>query len=103
MLAAHRVEVTGSTLAYARILDDFPAYSITNTWIDMDGIQSRADPKIYLVQTATPAIERRLSMTTDTDDLVLDPTWGSGTTAFVGEQWGRRRITIDAVDICFGN
>jgi adenine-specific DNA-methyltransferase len=59
------------------------------------GIQSRADPKIYVVQTATTAIQRCMLMTTDPGDLVLDPTCGSGTTAMVAEQWGRRWITID--------
>jgi adenine-specific DNA-methyltransferase len=95
LLSAKRVAVTGNTLAYVRFLDDFPAYPITNTWTDIGGIQSRADPKIYVVQTATTAIERCLLMTTDPGDLVLDPTCGSGTTAYVAEQWGRRWITID--------
>ncbi|MBK8463505.1 MAG: site-specific DNA-methyltransferase [Nigerium sp.] len=58
-------------------------------------VQSRADPKVYVVQTATSAIQRCLLMCTDPGDLVLDPTCGSGTTAFVAEQWGRRWITID--------
>jgi adenine-specific DNA-methyltransferase len=62
---------------------------------DIGGIQSRADPKIYVVQTATEAIKRCLLMTTEPGDLVLDPTGGSGTTAYVAEQWGRRWITID--------
>jgi adenine-specific DNA-methyltransferase len=95
LLAARRVTVTGNTLAYVRFLDDFPAYPFSNTWMDIGGIQSRADPKIYVVQTATTAIERCLLMTTDPGDLVLDPTCGSGTTAYVAEQWGRRWITCD--------
>jgi len=95
LLAAGRVQVTGNTLAYVRFIDDFPAYPITNTWMDIGGIQSRADPKVYVVQTATTAVERCLLMTTDPGDLVLDPTCGSGTTASVAEQWGRRWITID--------
>src|SRR5438105_2509584 len=95
LLTVKRVEVTGSTLAYVRFLDDFPAYPITNSWSDIGGIQSRTDSKIYVVQTATTAIERCLLMTTDPGDLVLDPTCGSGTTAYVAEQWGRRWITID--------
>ena len=95
LLAARRIQVTSNTLAYVRYLDDFPAYPITNAWMDIGGIQSRADPKIYVVQTATTAIERCLVMTTDPGDLVLDPTCGSGTTAYVCEQWGRRWITID--------
>jgi adenine-specific DNA-methyltransferase len=58
-------------------------------------VQSRADPKVYVVQTAVTVIQRCLLMTTDPGDLVLDPTCGSGTTAFVAEQWGRRWITVD--------
>ncbi|MFM7168832.1 MAG: DNA methyltransferase, partial [Planctomycetaceae bacterium] len=58
-------------------------------------VMSRSDPKIYVVQTSTAAIQRCLLMTTDPGDLVLDPTCGSGTTATVAEQWGRRWITID--------
>lgn len=95
LLAARRVQVTGNTLAYVRFIDDFPAYPLTNTWMDVGGIQSRADPKIYVVQTATTAIERCILMTTDPSDLVFDPTCGSGSTAYVAEQWGRRWITCD--------
>jgi len=95
LLLARRVQVTSNTLAYVRFLGDFPAYPITNTWMDIGGIQSRTDPKVYVVQTATTAIERCLLMTTDPGDLVLDPTCGSGTTAYVAEQWGRRWITVD--------
>lgn len=92
---AARVERTTNTLAYVRYLDDFPAFAVTNSWPDIGGVQSRADPKIYVVQTATRAIERCMLMCTDPGDLVVDPTCGSGTTAFVAEQWGRRWITID--------
>jgi adenine-specific DNA-methyltransferase len=95
LLLAHRVEVTGNTLAYVRFINDFPAYPISNVWMDIGGIQSRTDPKIYVVQTATTAVERCVLMTTDPGDLVVDPTCGSGTTAYVAEQWGRRWITID--------
>ncbi len=58
-------------------------------------IQRRADEKVYVVQTATKIIERCMMMTTDPGDLVIDPTCGSGTTAYVAEQWGRRWITMD--------
>lgn len=92
---AGRVERTKNTLAYVRYLDDFPAFAVTNSWTDIGGVQSRADPKIYVVQTATRAIERCMLMCTDPGDLVFDPTCGSGTTALVAEQWGRRWITID--------
>ena len=95
LIIARRVEATKNTLSYVRFHDDFPAYPLTNTWMDIGGIQSRADPKVYVVQTATTAIQRCMLMTTDPGDLVLDPTCGSGTTAVVAEQWGRRWITID--------
>lgn len=80
---------------YIRFLSDFNAVPLANNWIDIGGIQSRTDPKIYVVQTATELVKRCILMTTDPGDLVLDPTCGSGTTAYVAEQWGRRWITID--------
>jgi adenine-specific DNA-methyltransferase len=95
LLAARRVKAMRNTLSYIRFLDDFPAYPINNVWLDIGGIQSRADPKVYVVQTSTSIIQRCMLMTTDPGDLVLDPTCGSGTTAYVAEQWGRRWITID--------
>ncbi len=91
---AERIFPSKNSLNYVRYLDDFKAYPITTFW-PTGGIQSRSDPKIYVVQTATSAIERCLLMSTDPGDLVLDPTCGSGTTAYVAEQWGRRWITID--------
>ncbi|MFD8234559.1 site-specific DNA-methyltransferase [Streptomyces sp. NPDC059696] len=96
LLLARRVQATSNTLSYVRYHDDFPAFPISNTWTDIGGIQSRADPKIYVVQTANSAIERCMLMTTDPGDLILDPTCGSGTTAYVAEQRGRRWITIDS-------
>jgi adenine-specific DNA-methyltransferase len=93
--AASRVDVTGDTISYRRFLNDFAAFPLTNVWTDITGIQSRADPKVYVVQTSTKTIERCVLMATDPGDLVLDPTCGSGTTATVAEQWGRRWITID--------
>src|SRR5271157_2598733 len=95
LTAAHRLIPEGKRLAYVRFLDDFPAYQITNVWADLGGIQSRSDPKIYVVQTNAEVVKRSMLMTTDPGDLVLDPTCGSGTTAYVAEQWGRRWITID--------
>ncbi|MEK7717109.1 MAG: DNA methyltransferase, partial [Pseudomonadota bacterium] len=95
LVEANRIEPSSGTLNYVRFIDDFPAIELTSVWPDIGGIQSRADPKIYVVQTATRAIERCTLMTTDPGDLVLDPTCGSGTTATVAEQWGRRWITID--------
>ena len=91
--AAGRLEATKSRLGYVRYLDDFPAVQITNRWDDV-GASFMAD-KIYVVQTSQTVIQRCLLMTTDPGDLVLDPTCGSGTTATVAEQWGRRWITID--------
>lgn len=83
-------------LGYVRYYSDFPALGMTNMWTDIGGaVQSRSDPKIYVVQTSTPLVARCLLMTTDPGDLVLDPTCGSGTTAYVAEQWGRRWITCD--------
>jgi adenine-specific DNA-methyltransferase len=83
-------------LNYRRFQDDFGYAPIANLWTDISGaVQSRSDPKVYVVQTSTPVIERCLLMTTDPGDLVLDPTCGSGTTAYVAEQWGRRWITVD--------
>jgi len=95
LLAANRVSVSTNTLSYVRFLDDFPVFTLTNSWADIGGIQSRSDPKVYVVQTSTTAIQRCMLMTTDPGDLVLDPTCGSGTTAYVAEQWGRRWITTD--------
>jgi adenine-specific DNA-methyltransferase len=95
LLCADRVELTGNSLAYVRYLDDFGAAAINNSWSDIGGIQSRLDPKVYVVQTPTTAIQRCMLMATDPGDLVLDPTCGSGTTAYVAEQWGRRWITVD--------
>ena len=93
LIAAKRVAAVGSTLSYIRYLDDYPAYPITNLWDDTQ-TGSGLD-KIYVVQTSTKVIQRCLLMTTDPGDLVLDPTCGSGTTAYVAEQWGRRWITVD--------
>ena len=92
---AGRVMVEGNSIRYVRFLDDFPVYPINNIWDDIGGIQSRTDPKRYVVQTANEAVKRCMLMATDPGDLVFDPTCGSGTTAYVAEQWGRRWITCD--------
>lgn len=94
--AAGRLMPMGKRVRYIRYLDDFPVYGMTNVWDDIGGIQSRSDPKRYVVQTATTAPMRCMLMTTDPGDLVLDPTCGAGTTAHVAEEWGRRWITIDS-------
>ncbi|WP_218146292.1 site-specific DNA-methyltransferase [Geodermatophilus ruber] len=92
---AHRLMVVGNTLCYVRYLDDFPVFPMTNTWDDTVA-SGFGDPKLYVVQTNSKVIERCMLMCTDPGDLVLDPTCGSGTTAYVAEQWGRRWITIDS-------
>lgn len=92
---AGRIIEEGKSIRYVRFMDDFAINPQMNVWLDIGGVQSRTDPKVYVVQTATEAIKRCILMTTDPGDLVLDPTCGSGTTAFVAEQWGRRWITID--------
>ena len=94
LLAASRIEPAENSINYVRYLDDFPVFSINNSWTDT-GTGSFTDPKVYVVQTGYKVIERCMLMTTDPGDLVLDPTCGSGTTAYVAEQWGRRWITID--------
>lgn len=91
-----RLQASKGILNYVRYFDDFPVTPINNLWHDVGGsVQSRSDPKVFVVQTGTSVLERCLLMTTDPGDLVLDPTCGSGTTAYVAEQWGRRWITCD--------
>jgi adenine-specific DNA-methyltransferase len=90
-----RLRIEGSLPRYARLMSNFPVFPLTNIWMDIGGVQNRTEGKIYVVQTASTVIERCMLMTTDPGDLVLDPTCGSGTTAFVAEQWGRRWITVD--------
>lgn len=92
---AGRIIFSENSIRYLRFIDDFAAVPRTNCWQDIGGVQSRVDPKIYVVQTAQETVARCILMATDPGDLVLDPTCGSGTTAYVAEQWGRRWITID--------
>lgn len=91
---ARRLAGAGNTLRYVRFFNDFPAFPISDFWSDTTLAGFAADKK-YIVETATKVIERCILMATDPGDLVLDPTCGSGTTAYVAEQWGRRWITID--------
>ena len=72
-----------------------PPFLCTTSWTDIGDVRAVCDPKVYVVQTNAKVIQRCMLMTTDPGDLVLDPTCGSGTTAYVAEQWGRRWITID--------
>ena len=96
VMKADRILPTGSTLSFKKFFDDFAAISVDNIWADVSGgVTSRSDPKVYVVQTGTNVVQRCILMTTDPGDLVLDPTCGAGTTAYVAEQWGRRWITID--------
>jgi len=88
---ASRIFASENTLKFIRYADDFPVTEISNLWTDVMSLIG----KVYVVQTVPKVIERCLLMTTDPGDLVLDPTCGSGTTAYVAEQWGRRWITID--------
>ncbi len=94
LIAAERVESTGTGVYYVRYLDDFPAFPLANVWQDT-GIAGFASDKRYVVETTTKAVERCILLTTDPGDLILDPTCGSGTTAFVAEHLGRRWITCD--------
>ncbi|MDP1695114.1 MAG: site-specific DNA-methyltransferase, partial [Candidatus Woesearchaeota archaeon] len=87
----NRLVVEGNTIRYKQYIEDYPVVPINSLW---SGIGAASD-KIYVVQTSTEIVRRCLLMTTDPGDLVLDPTCGSGTTAYVAEQWGRRWITCD--------
>lgn len=91
---AARLTPGGTALRYVRRLNDYSVFSIGNLWDDMS-TGSFTEEKRYVVQTAEKIIQRCILMATDSGDLVLDPTCGSGTTAYVAEQWGRRWITID--------
>ena len=91
---ANRLMAPASILCYVRYFADYPVSPLTTVWGDT-GSGGFAEEKIYVVQTTPKAIEHCLLMTTDPGDLVLDPTCGSGTTAYVAEEWGRRWITID--------
>lgn len=85
---------TGNNLAWKLFWDYYPAVTLSNCWNDTQS-GGFGDSGLYVVQTTNKVIQRCMLMTTDLGDLVLDPTCGSGTTAFVAEQWGRRWITID--------
>ncbi|MBZ4192689.1 MAG: site-specific DNA-methyltransferase [Candidatus Contendobacter sp.] len=94
LVKAARITQGGKALRYVRRIADFPVYPVANLWDDM-ATGSFTEQKFYVVQTAEKVIERCILMSTDPGDLVLDPTCGSGTTAYIAEQWGRRWITID--------
>lgn len=96
-LGMHRLKCAGrvvpqaKAIRYLRKISDFSAFAMNNIWNDIGG----ASDKTYVVETSPRIIERCILMCTDPGDLVLDPTCGSGTTAYVAEDWGRRWITID--------
>ena len=89
-----RLRKAGKGIATVLLAEDNPSTELDNVWLDT-GTGSFTEDQVYVVQTATKVIERCLLMTTDPGDLVFDPTCGSGTTAYVAEQWGRRWITCD--------
>jgi adenine-specific DNA-methyltransferase len=91
LLKADRIIPQRKSIRYARRYSDFSVSTLANIWADLAG----AVDKVYVVQTSNKIVERCVLMTTDPGDLVLDPTCGSGTTASVAEQWGRRWITVD--------
>ena len=91
LLAANRVWGSGTRPGYVQKYSDFPVKSLDHLWDDVGGAQNRR----YVVETSPKVIQRCVLMTTDPGDIVLDPTCGSGTTAYVAEQWGRRWIAID--------
>ena len=89
-----RLRKSGKGLATVLLVDDNPTTELDNVWLDT-GTGSFTDEQIFVVQTAEKVAQRCVLMATDPGDLILDPTCGSGTTAYVSEQWGRRWITID--------
>jgi adenine-specific DNA-methyltransferase len=90
---SNRIVSGGTSVSYLRRLSDYPYIELNNTWTDV--ATGGGSDRVYVVQTVPKVIQRCILMTTDPGDLVLDPTCGSGTTAYVAEQWGRRWITID--------
>jgi adenine-specific DNA-methyltransferase len=91
LVEANRLEPEGKNLRYVLYLDDYPLSKLTNLWVDTIGARDQR----YVVETSPEVLQRCMLMTTDAGDLVLDPTCGSGTTAYVAEQWGRRWMTCD--------
>ena len=91
LIRADRIMAPGRLPTFVQFHDDFPVQPLHNLWDDTHG----ATDLRYAVQTSIKVVQRCLLMTTDPGDLVFDPTCGSGTTAYVAEQWGRRWITCD--------
>lgn len=97
LIARHRISATDKRIGFVRYFDDFPLIPLSNLWTDTRGEMS----PIFVVQTSEKIVARCILMTTDPGDIVLDPTCGSGTTAYVAEQWGRRWITTDTSRVAF--
>jgi adenine-specific DNA-methyltransferase len=97
LILTNRVQWMKTVPRFIAFHEDYPVMEISNQWVDTQG----ASGKTYVVQTSTKVIERCMLMTTDPGDLILDPTCGSGTSAYVAEQWGRRWITIDTSRVAF--
>ena len=95
LIAADRLQINGNSPNYIRLVTDYPVVEFTDQWRDTAIAGFSGDSKRFIVETPNKVIQRCVLMTTDPGDLVLDPTCGSGTTAYVAEQWGRRWITID--------
>jgi adenine-specific DNA-methyltransferase len=96
LFRAGRLHAKGSNIFYKQLLSDFPVEPLSTRWDDTQmGGFLKGEERIYVVQTTTKVIERCFLMASDPGDLILDPTCGSGTSATVAEQWGRRWITID--------
>ena len=91
LIWANRLFLLGGNPRYKQYFSDFPVEKFDNSWSDQPGAEARS----YVVETSTKFIERCILMTTDPGDIIVDPTCGSGTSAYVAEQWGRRWITID--------
>lgn len=94
LAAMGRIRISGKSIRSVLLASDNPTTQLDNVWLDT-GTGSFTEEQLYVVQTSEKVIARAVLMTTDPGDLVLDPTCGSGTTAYVAEQWGRRWITID--------
>jgi len=95
LIQAGRVQINGNTPNYLRFVEDYPVTGLKNQWSDTAVAGFSGDKKRYVVETPVKVVQRCMQLATDPGDLVLDPTCGSGTTATVAEQWGRRWITID--------
>ena len=93
LVNVHRIFALGRNPYFRQYHADFPLIQLENSWHDTAA--GFSEPKVFVVQTNVKIIARCLMMTTDPGDLVFDPTCGSGTTAYVAEQWGRRWITCD--------